>query len=248
MTTTVTEEVDLSIEAKGEAGPDATGDDDTAAQAFGRLEREMALMRRAVEHLAAERADIIIPDYNPTLVKMAVNLASLDKSLMVVGEMPALQITPEGMGERISLAAQSARAQDEAIISQWKSAAFNHREAMSEALGSAASFREQKQRERWAFGVGGAVAVFLMTFLPGIVARELPSSWQLPERMARRVIDQPTILDAGIHLIRTADPDTWEAIVDAAALNAGNRTTIKRCKVAALKAKRPVDCQVRVDR
>ncbi len=49
--------------------PDAVGD--PAAEAFARLEGELALMRRAVQHLAAERADIVIPDYGPTLIDIA---------------------------------------------------------------------------------------------------------------------------------------------------------------------------------
>lgn len=248
MTTTETEEVDLAIEADGDADPGTAGEHDSAAEAFGRLEREMALMRRAVEHLAAERADIVIPDYNPTLVKMAANLASLDKSLTAMEKMPALQITPKHMGERIERIAHSACSEYQATIRQWRTAASGLERGLSEALSSELKRDEQIRRERQFLGVGAAVAALLMTFLPGIVARELPSSWQLPERMARRIVDQPTILDAGIHLIRMADPDSWEAIVDAAALNAGNRAAIKRCKAAARKSKRPVDCQVRVDR
>lgn len=247
MTTTEAEEVDLAIEADGEADAGATGEHDSAAEAFGRLEREMALMRRAVEHLAAERADIAIPDYNPTLVKMAANLASLDKSLKAMEQVPALQITPEHLGERIERIAQSASSEYQATIRQWRTAASGLERGLSDALGSALKHEAQIRRERQFFGVGASVAALLMTFLPGIVARELPSNWQLPERMARRIVDQPTILDAGIHLIRKADPGTWEAIVDAAALNSGNRAAIKRCKAAAAKAKRPVDCQVRVD-
>ena len=152
------------------------------------------------------------------------------------------------MGERIERAAHSACSDYEATIRQWRTAADGLERGLTDALGSAARLQEQKLRERWHFGAGAALAALVMTSLPGIVARELPSTWQLPERMARRIVDQPTILDAGIHLIRMADPDTWKAIVDAATLNAGNRAAIKRCKAAALKAKRPVDCQVRVDR
>lgn len=208
----------------------------------------MALMRRAVEHLATERADIVIPDYNPTLVKLAGNLVSLDKSMKAIEQTPALQITPEHIGARIERIAHSACSEYQATIRQWRTAASSLERGLSDTLGSALKHEAQIRRERQFFGVGAAIAALLMTFLPGIVARELPSNWQLPERMARRIVDQPTILDAGIHLIRMADPGTWEAIVDAAALNAGNRAAIRRCKAAAVKAKRPVDCKVRMDR
>ena len=44
---------------------------DPAAAAFSRLEREIALIRRAVENLATEKANIDIPDYSSTLGEMA---------------------------------------------------------------------------------------------------------------------------------------------------------------------------------
>jgi hypothetical protein len=55
--------------------PEAAGD--PAAEAFARLEGELALMRRAVQHLAAERADIVIPDYGATLTDMAKRMGAI---------------------------------------------------------------------------------------------------------------------------------------------------------------------------
>jgi hypothetical protein len=244
------DDIDLAIEVEPEPepGPGATSESDAAAEAFARLEREMALMRRAVEHLATERADIVIPDYSKTLVSMTGNLASLDRSVKSMADMPALQITPEDMGKRIEQTARSARSDYEATIQQWRAAAYGLELGVSEALGSAIKHEAQIRRERQFFAAGAAVAALLMTFLPGIVARELPASWQLPERMARRIVDAPSIIDAGVHLIRSADPRLWAAIEEAAALSDANPEAIKRCKAAARKTKRPVSCLVRVDR
>jgi Family of unknown function (DUF6118) len=240
-------ELDIATEANAKDDHVSVVDGDPAAEAFARLEGELALMRRAVQHLATERADIVIPDYSQTLVAMTGNIATLDRSLKSIGEMPALQITPEDMGKRIEQTARSARSDYEATIQQWRTAACGLERGVSEALGSAVKLHEQGRREKWFFGAGAAAAVLLMTFLPGIIARELPSSWQFPERMAQRILNEPTILDAGIHLVRMADPETGEAIVDAAELNNGNREAIKRCKAVARKAKRSVHCQVRID-
>lgn len=38
-------------------------------------------MRRAVQHLAAARADIVIPDYGTTLTEMAKRLGEIDECL-----------------------------------------------------------------------------------------------------------------------------------------------------------------------
>ena len=56
---TDTDDVELTLDLEPEPDPDPPVPDtagDPAAEAFARLEGEMALMRRAVQHLAAERA------------------------------------------------------------------------------------------------------------------------------------------------------------------------------------------------
>jgi hypothetical protein len=119
---------------------------------------------------------------------------------------------------------------------------------VSEALGSAARRDEQVRRERWFFGAGAALAAVLLSFLPGIIARELPASWQLPERMIRRTLGEPTIVDAGIRLIRSENPPMWAAISDATAAYGADRVAIQRCKDAAFKARKAVSCRVSIDR
>ena len=71
---TDTDDVEPTLDLEPEPDPDAPVPEaagDPAAEAFARLEGELALMRRAVQHLAAERADIVIPDYGATLTDMA---------------------------------------------------------------------------------------------------------------------------------------------------------------------------------
>ena len=81
---TDTDDVELTLDLEPEPGPDPPAPDvvcDPAAEAFARLEGELALMRRAVQHLAAERADIVIPDYGATLTDMAKRMGAIDGSL-----------------------------------------------------------------------------------------------------------------------------------------------------------------------
>lgn len=245
-------EVDLPIEAEYDALNVAhsavVAPADPATEAFTRLEHQLALMRRAVEHLAAERADIVIPDYGATLSAMTTSLAAVDRSLKAIGQMPALQVTPEDLGKRIEHTARSARNDYEATIQQWRNAAYGLERSVSKALGGARRLEEQTRRERQFFGAGAALAAVLMSFLPGIVARELPSSWQLPERMARRTLGEPTIVGAGIRLIRAENPSMWTAISDATAAYGSNRVAIERCKDTARKVGKPVNCQVQIDR
>ena len=117
-----TEEVTLDIEeeAEAEANPKprpkrkakprlANVESDPAAEAFARLEGEMALVRRAVQHLASERADIIIPDYGATLTEMTKRLEDMAENLDCIEEHPAMQVTPDNFGRRIEAAAEAAR-------------------------------------------------------------------------------------------------------------------------------------------
>ncbi|KGB57732.1 hypothetical protein [Sphingopyxis sp. LC363] len=82
------------------------------------LDGRIALMVRAVEHMAAERLSIEIPDYSPTLEKTNAYLAAVHKRLKAIEDAPALDMTPENMGARIAAAAQKAREADRASVQQ----------------------------------------------------------------------------------------------------------------------------------
>ena len=85
---------------------------DPATAAFARLEGEIALLRRGVENLAAEKASIEIPDYSTTLGEMAQSLDEVNETLASIAENPAMIMTPEDMAQRIDRAARSGRQSD----------------------------------------------------------------------------------------------------------------------------------------
>ena len=59
--------------------PDAPPPMDPATRAFTELKGELALLRRAIEHVAAEKADIERPDYSNTLAKLAKAVIALHR-------------------------------------------------------------------------------------------------------------------------------------------------------------------------
>lgn len=67
---------------------------DPAAAAFSRLEGEIALLRRGVENLAAEKASIDVPDYSSTLGEMAQHLEVATRTLKAIVNTPAMDVTP----------------------------------------------------------------------------------------------------------------------------------------------------------
>src|SRR3546814_4031817 len=64
--------------------------EDQAAQAFESLRAEVSLMRRAVERLAAERAEVPdVPDYSETLGVISRNLSATAQRVDALVKSPA---------------------------------------------------------------------------------------------------------------------------------------------------------------
>lgn len=238
-------------------GPEPAARPDAAAEAFAalsqrvagmeeRLNGRMAMMTRALEHIAIEKQSIEIPDYTPTLAKIGGHLATLAPQMKRLADAPAMQLTPENMAGRIADAAKGARETDKATIGQ---SLDLHRRAHAE-LGEAIGKVRTRTEQRWHMlytGIGTALAVSLLWLVyPGWAASIGPQSWHWPERVARRTMGEPTLWDAGIQLMRTGNPEGWQAIVDAADMARENRDTIAACERAATETKNPVRCLIRV--
>ena len=144
----------------------------------------MALVRRAVQNLATEKAEIDIPDYSNTLGEMA-------KRLVAIDEHPAMQMTPEDMAARIQAAAAKARREDHVALADAKQQYVESARSLRALAGDVASFNEQRLRLKWAAGGGLLAGCLLWAVLPGFVARILPTNWHLPERIAARAVREP---------------------------------------------------------
>jgi len=219
---------------------------ETAAEAFARLDGRIALMSRAVEHLAAERASIDIPDYSATLGQMNTRLAGIAQGLAGIAEKPAMLLTPEGLATRMDAAAEKSRRADSATLREAREA---HQEAarIIRDLGGVVH-EKHEQRKRLLSAAGGSVLAgcLLWSFLPGVVARTLPQGWHMPERMARHMVGEPTLWEAGTRIMRAYSPSAWQAIADAAEMRRDNREAIDACEQAASKVKQPVRCTIRI--
>ena len=208
-----------------------------AAEAFEAMRGELALLRRAVEGLAAERGGVDIPDYSETLGRMQQGVdATADRIALindVLARSPALAMTPEQMAQRIAAAGNAARREDQAALAK---AGEDKARVMAElraVTGSAWTRAEQKNRQLW-FGLGGVAAgILAWAIVPGLVAREIaPASWQWPERMAARTLDLPR-WEAGQRMIQSASPTAFRAIVGADRIVTANRAAIEGCGKAA---------------
>ncbi|ODU19561.1 MAG: hypothetical protein ABS87_13860 [Sphingomonas sp. SCN 67-18] len=164
----------------------------------------------------------------------------------VIARSPALAITPEQMAQRIAVAGNAARREDQAALAK---AGEDKARVMAElraVAGSAWTRAEQKNRQLW-FGLGGlAVGILAWAIVPGLVAREIaPTSWQWPERMAARTLDLPR-WEAGQRMMQSASPTAFRAIVGADRIVTANREAIEGCSKAAARKRETVRCTIRV--
>lgn len=212
---------------------------DPATQAFARLEGEMALVRRAVEHLATEKAEIAIPDYTMTLGEMAQTLAA-------IAAKPAMELTPEKLGARIEATAVEARQKDREDLHQSHRRFDQASHDLRAVVRSAHSADEQRRRLHWTAGIALAVGIVLWSFLPGAVARSVPASWHWPEAMAAGTLGEPMLWEAGARLMRTGNPSSWNALIEAADTVRDNQEAIDRCRSDAAPTERLVYCTIQV--
>src|SRR3546814_6793580 len=70
----------------------------------------------------------------------------------------------------------------------------------------------------------------LWSIIPGHIARALPESWHMPEKIATRVLREPSIWEAGVRLLHVGSPEAWRAISDAAEMRHRNRAAVEDCE------------------
>lgn len=230
---------------------------DAAAEAFAqlsarvagmeeRLEGRIAMMTRAVEHLAIERQSIEIPDYTPTLAQMNSHLAALVGEIRAIRESPAQRLTPKSLAHEIVEAAKIAREADRATIVQ----SLNlHRETDADLKRTIGAVRTKDQQRQYMTYCGGSAALaasLLWLIYPGWAASIGPRNWLWPEAVARRTLGEASLWDAGVRLMRAGSPEGWKTIIDATDMYRANRDSINACKRTASKANKLVGCSIRI--
>lgn len=227
------------------ADEDQSGDD-AAAEAFEGLRAEVTLLRRAVERLTAERAELPAPkDYDETLGRIAKAINKLAERMDVLAERPGVSITPEGIARQVAAAGNTVRAEDQRAIAASAKSLEDATRALHGYIVSARRGDEQNRWLAWTAIGGVALGMFLWAIFAGAVARTVPESWRWPEKMAARTLDLP-MWRAGQQLMATADPGAFRTIVAGDRIIAANREAIERCRRAAARARGMVPCTVQI--
>lgn len=218
--------------------------DDAAAEAFEELRAEVTLLRRAVERLAAERAELPQPkDYDETLGRIAKAINKLAERMDVLAERPGISITPEGIARQIAAAGSTIRAEDQRMIA---SAGKSLEDATRALHGYVVSARRGHEQNRWLvwMAIGGVVlGMILWAAFAGAVARAVPEGWLWPERMAVRTLRLDT-WTASRRLAAVSRPDTWNTMVAGAVIVQDNREAIERCRKTVSRTREAVRCTV----
>lgn len=206
---------------------------DPAAAAFEMLREEVALARRAVAGLAAERARIEIPDYSETLANILQTNMATAARLKELSETPALRRTARSWGREIEVAAETARRADQHALSQAITAL---QDATHDLRGWISSARYAGRQDTW-LKVTGSVGLAAGLVLGGIAgwlvfAAAPPHG---PREQQAAAILGMTEEKAGEHLIQTASPKLWNDLVLGNRIVIANRKALDRCEHGARK-------------
>ncbi|WP_375188499.1 DUF6118 family protein [Sphingobium yanoikuyae] len=190
---------------------------DDPVEAFDAVRRELSLLRHALEGLTAAREKI--PDYSATLAQINKSLDVHAHKLDMIQSRPAMEMTPEALVERIIASAQIARAEDRTMLYEAQDG-FSRKASQIDRMIARGRGAAEQEIQVILFCLGGFLSgILLWTTLPGAVARSLPESWHVPERMAARMMGMKQI-DAGRRMIVTAPERIDENVVNAIGDNA----------------------------
>ena len=220
---------------------DDTGD--AAAEAFEALRAEVAAIGRSVAKLAAGKMDG--PDYAPTLGAISHNQMVAAKKLEVMAQSPVLSLTPAAIGKQVEKVAADMRAGERQMLDGVRRDLESAAKAMTGRL-AAARERDDQTMWLWVSGAGGALAGMLVWLaITGPIARELPASWQLPERFAANTMGMSQ-WEAGTKLMAASDLDRWNSVVANEQLIADNKDAVAACRKVAATSGKIVRCAIKV--
>ena len=183
---------------------------DPAVDAFERLRSEVALLRRAVESLAAGAQEAPV-DYSPTLAELSEAIAAVNAQAVALGERPLLALAPDQLGSLFQIAAAKVLAKPVAELERERTILRHAAEALGAAREADLAKSRSWRRTTSLLGGGALVGVVLWSVLLGPVARMLPASWGAPERLASATLNLP-MTPAGERLLRRGDPQGWTAV------------------------------------
>lgn len=215
---------------------------DAAAEAFEGVRGELALLRRAIEGIAARDDRPEPPDYTETLGQ----ITKLATATYQRAEILRKAAEEETVARQVAARVAGAVAEDRQAV---KTAAGELRDATRALQGITVSARRGDEQNRWLAwtAIGGIiVGMIVWAVFAGIVARTVPASWQWPEKMAARTLAMP-MWEGGQRMMRTAAPGAFANVAAADRIVTANREAVEVCQKRANKSRSTATCTVRVE-
>jgi hypothetical protein len=181
--------------------------EDTAAEAFDALRAEVTQLRAGVEGLSAAIQGQASVDYAPTLGAIAKSLAAIEAH-------PALQIAPESFAYRVREATELSTQQGRRELGSAVQRVVTAGADLERLAAGWRTGREQVRQVAIMTAVGAVAGIIMWVCFSGPVARALPATWRVPERMAAATLRMDRWA-AGGRLMESADPAGWAQLVEA---------------------------------
>ncbi len=137
--------------------------DSSPAEAFEALRREVALLRRALEGLAAEQK--AQPDYSGVLTGIGARIKEQNAALGAMTKTPALQLTPKVMGQQILRASEQVRAEDAQLLGHAQQAMTGAAHRMEAVVEKVKTAQEQRRARMWAAVLGAFLGVLVSSLI-----------------------------------------------------------------------------------
>jgi hypothetical protein len=208
-----------------------------AEKAFKDLLGQVSVLRQTQEKLIEALAKQPPVDYTPTLGEISKRVGQAATRLEHIEQVPALRMAPadyqraiQDVGERVmngpanKLTEASGAMQTQA----------RHLEAM---IGTV---RTRRAQLKWLLSLGAAAFVAGLVLAPWI-ARALPFGWDAG--VAATVMHKDR-WNAGADLMKSANPEGWEAFAEDIRLANQNHVALGTCRAAAAKLKKPQACAI----
>jgi hypothetical protein len=216
--------------------PDTQSD---PAKAFEDLRAEVSVLRKAVEALPEAIRDNRPPDYAQDLAVIGKGLDEIGGQLETIQKFPALRMTPEQQGQSIANAGSAMIFEASKSLERATIAADNERYNLSQMIGTLRAKSDQRFWVAIAAWVGLMIGFVTFPFF----VRALP--FGIPAGVAAIVMNANE-WDAGIALMKDANPGGWALFASDGNLVSANRDKITACRAAAMKSKKEERCTITV--
>jgi hypothetical protein len=209
------------------------------ARAFEDLRAEVTVLRRAVEAIPQTLEEGRAPDYGEDLAKLAKELAAVACQVELMGQHPALRMTPADHHRAVAQTGADLMRGALQSFERATQAADGERRQLSAMIGTA---RAQESQFKVVALVAG-IALLIGLVLSPIFASILP--FGLNARVAALVMRNDR-WNAGAALMAAQNPQGWNELGAAEDLVKANRERLLACQAVATRAGRSQTCSVLV--